>query len=66
MLLAHQSEEKNVIVNKPALRPWLHAWTTGESFSSRPPLRSGFQKKEASTLAAVRRMRLQLVQAVTQ
>jgi hypothetical protein len=59
MLLPNQIQhaDKGVIVNKPALQAWLHAWTTGESFPSLPSRHISFQKKEAVTLAALPRLR---------
>jgi hypothetical protein len=49
---AHQ--QTFVIVNKPALDAWLHAWTTGESFS----LRTGSGKTRERTYSTNRGNRL--------
>lgn len=66
MLVANQPEDKTVVVNKPALQAWLHAWTTGASFSISSNLPSGLPKKEALTLIAVRRMRSRMAKDIVQ
>jgi hypothetical protein len=40
---------KTVIVNKPALQAWLHAWTTGASFPA--PTTPGGSARKADSLA---------------
>jgi hypothetical protein len=59
MLLPDQlkHEYRNVIVNKPALQAWLHAWTTGASFSPPASPVPSFRKEETLAFATLRRLR---------
>jgi hypothetical protein len=49
---------KNVIVNKPALQAWLHAWTTGASFPTPTSLGVRARKADPLAYATVRRLRI--------
>ncbi len=59
MLLPNQMRHvnKSVIVNKPALHAWLHAWTTGVSFLTPINPVSDSRKAEKLALATLRRLR---------
>ena len=50
------NEYKSVIVNKPALQAWLHAWTTGVSFLTPINPVSDPRKAEKLALATLRRL----------
>jgi hypothetical protein len=47
---------KTVIVNKPALQAWLHAWTTGASFPTLTTPGSSAPKADSLAFAPVRRL----------
>jgi hypothetical protein len=47
---------KMVIVNKPALQAWLHAWTTGASFPTPTSPGGSAPKADPLAFATVRRL----------
>jgi len=59
MLLSNQIKhrDRSVIVNKPALQAWLHAWTTGASFALPTNPVPHFQKGQTIALPTLRRLR---------
>jgi hypothetical protein len=59
MFLPDQTKHQysSVIVNRPALQAWLHAWTTGESFPSPTSPLPRTYKQEKLDLALLRRLR---------